>query len=135
MYNYPNYNMGNYNVANYPQISQPQYQQSMNPTPIQSGLNGKIVESADIVKTIEVPFNGYGVFPKADGTEIFIKQWQPDGTTRIDTYTKVVPDSEENMVSLEQVLSSIQALSEKVDALQKPTTTRKKKLVEVDDDE
>lgn len=36
-------------------------------------LQGKVVDGADMVKATEVLFGGYGVFPKADLSEIYIK--------------------------------------------------------------
>jgi hypothetical protein len=60
----------------------------MQPIPQQQnvGINGKIVDSEDIVKATEVPIGGYGVFPKADLSEIYIKTWNNNGTTSILTY-------------------------------------------------
>lgn len=61
---YPNNN--NY-FSNYPA-----YPQNNNPLSI---LQGKIVENQEIVKTTEIPFNSFGVFPKGDFSEIYIKTW------------------------------------------------------------
>jgi hypothetical protein len=60
----------------------------MQPIPQQQnvGINGKIVDSEDIVKATEVPIGGYGVFPKADLSEIYIKTWNNNGTTSILIY-------------------------------------------------
>ena len=85
-----------------------QYQQNLQqpvvPTQM-SGANqqmnviGKIVDSIDVVKATDVPMDGkMYYFPKADGTEIFGKQWQSNGTTRILTF-KPVLDAETNNVS------------------------------------
>lgn len=46
-------------------------------------LNGKIVDSIDLVRVTEVPIGSYGVFPKADFSEVYIKSWNPNGTTSI----------------------------------------------------
>ena len=83
----------------------PQQQQQVQPQQVQSiqsmiaqqqafqqpMLNGKIVDSADIVKVTEVPVGGYGVFPRADMGEVYIKTWGQDGTTQIITYKPVPP--------------------------------------------
>lgn len=51
------------------------------------GLNGEIVDSIDVVKAKNVDMSGAVVYyPKADMTEIYTKQLQPDGTSRILTY-------------------------------------------------
>lgn len=63
--------------------SQPTQQMPQFP-PIQNNtLNGKIVDSIDLVRVTEVPIGGYGVFPKADFSEVYIKAWNPNGTTSI----------------------------------------------------
>lgn len=56
------------------------------------GINGKFVESKDIVGITEIPGGGYGVFPRADLQEIYIKTWNKNGLTDITTY---VPKVEE----------------------------------------
>lgn len=79
-----------------------QYQQSlqqpMSPAQIpgtnqQMNVIGKIVDSIDVVKATDVPMDGnIYYFPKADGTEIFAKQWQSNGTTRILTFKPFIGD-------------------------------------------
>lgn len=44
-------------------------------------INGKIVDSEDILKVTEIPMGGFGVFPKADFNEIYLKYWKDNGTT------------------------------------------------------
>lgn len=79
-------------------------QQPMPPAQIpganqQMNVIGKIVDSVDVVKATDVPMDGnMFYFPKADGTEIFSKQWLPNGQTRILTF-KPVLDAEPNIVS------------------------------------
>lgn len=83
-----------------------QYQQSLQqpmlPTQI-SGSNqmsalGKIVDSIDVVKAADIPMDGNAYyFPKADGTEVYCKQWLQNGTTRILTFK---PVSEDNPINL-----------------------------------
>lgn len=85
-----------------------QYQQNLQqpvvPTQM-SGANqqmnviGKIVDSIDVVRATDVPMDGsMYYFPKADGTEIFGKQWLSNGQTRILTF-KPVLDTDTNNVS------------------------------------
>jgi len=40
-----------------------------------NGLNGKLVDSEDMARVTEVPIGGYGIFPKADLSEVYIKSW------------------------------------------------------------
>ena len=59
------------------------------------GLNGEIVDSLDVVKAKNVDMSGNVTFyPKSDMTEIYTKQLQADGTSRIVTYRAIQPESE-----------------------------------------
>lgn len=95
MQQYPNYlNQPYQQPINYPQYNYPQpqmerlsqlyqFQQNLQ-QPNQFVPMGKIVESIDIVKTTDIPMDGnVYYFPKADGTEIYAKQWMANGQTRI----------------------------------------------------
>ena len=54
-------------------------------------LNGQMVDSIDVVKAKDVDMTGaVTYYPKADLTEIYTKQLQADGTSRIVTY-KAIP--------------------------------------------
>ena len=85
-----------------------QYQQSLQ-QPLQptqmSGANqmsalGKMVDSIDVVKATDIPMDGNAYyFPKADGTEVYCKQWLQNGTTRILTCKPVLEDNPNNVSS------------------------------------
>lgn len=85
-----------------------QYQQSLQqpfvPTQM-SGANqmsalGKMVDSIDVVKATDIPMDGNAYyFPKADGTEVYCKQWLQNGTTRILTFKPVFDDNTNNLSS------------------------------------
>ena len=85
-----------------------QYQQSLQqpivPTQM-SGSNqmsalGKMVDSIDVVKATDIPMDGNAYyFPKADGTEVYCKQWLQNGTTRILTFKPVLEDNPNNLSS------------------------------------
>ena len=52
-----------------------------------SALNGQMVGSLDEVKGKDVDLSGNPTwYPKVDGTEVYRKQLQPDGTSKILTY-------------------------------------------------
>ncbi len=124
----PSYYMNSYPYNNqYPlpiQQLQPSYQmpqtvgtQSQN---IQSSsLNGKIVDSEDVVKATEVPIGGYGIFPKADLSEIYIKSWNNNGTTSVITFKPVTPDpsttQKDNGEMTKLLLQKIEVLDNKLD--------------------
>ena len=82
-----------------------QYQQSLQPTQM-SGTSqpmnviGKIVDSIDVVKATDIPMDGNAYYcPKADGTEVYCKQWLQNGTTRILTFKPVFEDNPNNLSS------------------------------------
>ena len=79
------------------------YQQVMPQQPIQQPapqmqqipmLQGQMVDGIDTVKAKDVDMSGNPVYyPKTDGTEVYRKQLQADGRSRIFTY-RLVSDSE-----------------------------------------
>ena len=61
---------------------------------------GKMVDSIDVVKATDIPMDGNAYyFPKADGTEVYCKQWLQNGTTRILTFKPVSEDNTNNVSS------------------------------------
>lgn len=62
------------------------------------GLQGKQIDSLDVVKATDIPLDGsISYFPLADGTAIATKQLMQDGTSKITIYKTV-----DNESSLEQ---------------------------------
>ena len=98
---YQNYSYGNGMYQN----------QQVQPTV--ATLQGKVVDSIDMVRVNEVPFGGFGIFPKGDLSEVYIKSWNSNGTTQINTY-KPVPAEE---TAEAKDFSSIESLSKKMDEL------------------
>ena len=79
-----------------------QYQQSLQQPVSQAQMSaiGKIVDSIDVVKATDIPMDGNSYyFPKADGTEVYCKQWLQNGTTRILTFKPVFEDNLNNLSS------------------------------------
>ena len=127
-----------------------QYQQSLQqpivPTQM-SGANqmsalGKMVDSIDVVKATDIPMDGNTYyFPKADGTEVYCKQWLQNGTTRILTFKPVLEDNPNNVSSdteklkisisdefTEAFMKRFDELEKRIDDLMpKKTTARAKK--------
>lgn len=100
---YPNYNQyyGQgmqqqlQQVPKMPPVEQ-QYPQYVQPQPVykQIGLQGKSVDSIEVVKAMEIPLDGsVSYFPITDGTAIVTKQLQPDGSSKTIVYKPV--DEEE----------------------------------------
>ena len=79
-----------------------QYQQGLQQPVSQAQMSaiGKIVDSIDVVKATDIPMGGNSYyFPKADGTEVYCKQWLQNGTTRILTFKPVFEDNPNNVSS------------------------------------
>ena len=83
-----------------------QYQQSLQQpiVPTQTTVSnqmsalGKMVDSIDVVKATDIPMDGNTYyFPKADGTEVYCKQWLQNGTTRILTFKPFFEDNTNNV--------------------------------------
>ena len=71
---------------------QPIMQQSMQPM----GLQGKSVDSIDVVKAMDIPLDGsVSYFPLVDGTAIITKQLQMDGTSKTIIYEPIKAQSEQ----------------------------------------
>lgn len=124
-----------------------QFQQTLNQPQVTAPITsfaplGKIVESADIVKVTDIPMDGnVYYFPKADGTEIYAKQFMPNGQTRILTFKPLLED-EANTLSngeeksktdtfalvLEGIQTDIKALNDKLDKISKPAKAKKEVL-------
>lgn len=115
--------VGNYQNQVYGNLSfQPPVQQRQN-----SMLPGKIVESFEVFKTIDIPMDGNTYyFPKADGTELYTKKWLQNGTTLQQVYKLFEHDrevkSEDNIV-----IEKLSLLDERIanieKAISKPVQT------------
>jgi hypothetical protein len=85
-----------------PAYMQGQSQPMMPTTSVSAGINGKVVDGEEVVKATEVPFGGYGIFPKADLSEIYMKSWNNNGTTQIITFKPT--NTKENVVDTQALL-------------------------------
>lgn len=100
---------------------------------------GKMVDSMDIVKATDIPMDGnMYYFPKADGSEIFVKQWLPNGTTQILRYKpfseseQANPSSCVNKLDNEQYRAlegKINDFSDRLDKMERYLKGRAKKEV------
>lgn len=85
---YPNYNQS---MQQIPQIRPNQYKPQNSIV-----LQGKVVDSLDVVKATDIPYDGsISYFPLTDGTAIITKQLQQDGTSKLVIYKPMI-DNEEN---------------------------------------
>lgn len=148
MAQYPSYlNQPFQSQNNYPQYGYPQmqmdrmaqlqaFQQNLQPTQMSAPNNfatiGKFVDSIDIVKATDIPMDGnMYYFPKADGSEIYAKQWMSNGQTRILTFKPIFDNGASNSTSNEEKtnLTTIneftEVLESKLDEFYKKITASK----------
>lgn len=90
-YNNPYYT---YNQQPQPLARQPQQQMYKPQNTV--ALQGKVVDSLDVVKATDIPYDGsISYFPLTDGTAIITKQLQQDGTSKVVIYKPMI-ENEEN---------------------------------------
>ena len=93
--------------SNYQQVmpyGQMQMQQPIQQVPQIAMLQGQMVDGIDTVKAKDVDMSGNPVYyPKTDGTEIYRKQLQSDGRSRIFVYRLVNPDEQQSKQDEKQI--------------------------------
>lgn len=98
MYNANNYGYNPYGTY-IPQrpVQQPLQQPLQTPVEINRPiLNGKQVDSIDVVRAMDIPLDGsVSYFPLADGSAIVSKQLQIDGTSKITIFKPVEQQKDE----------------------------------------
>lgn len=111
----PNYGMyGPANAFQQQARYQPEPQQYTQPQPIYKqpvGLQGKSVDSIDVVKAMDIPLDGsISYFPLTDGTAIVTKQLQMDGSSKTIVYKPIEneePKQEIKYITNEQLDEAI----------------------------
>lgn len=89
----------------------PQYMQPIQQPTAPIGLLGKIVDSIEVVKAMDIPLDGsISYFPLTDGSAIISKQLQNDGTSKTIVYKPIVEDKKENQryVTMEELQLAIE---------------------------
>ena len=98
------------------QFTQPQSQ------PLQQfkqpiGLQGKSVDSLDVVKAIDIPLDGsVSYFPLVDGSAIITKQLQQDGTSKMVIYKPIEnekPEAQPKYITAEEMNEAIKNIDNK----------------------
>ena len=85
------------------------------------GLSGKVVDSMDVVKAMDIPLDGsVSYFPLSDGSSIITKKLQSDGTSKTSIYKLVEEENvgEGKFVTLEAFNSLKEELNELREKLQ-----------------
>lgn len=109
--NTPNYSNPGFNpymqnmFPTYPQVQPMQTYQPSNP-PVNRTAFGRVVNSENDITPNEVPMDGsVSLFPLADYTKIFAKQWNQDGTIKTTVYIMDNPsNSNPSSASFEDVV-------------------------------
>lgn len=119
---------GNYQPMQNPYMAQMgQYQQNLQPAQIQQvqqqGIVGKIVNDFSELTANDVPMNGSAAFfPKADGSELQVRSWTPNGTIQTIVYKPIQPENHSNDTNIPQM--DFNALNEDVRALREDILAR-----------
>lgn len=110
---YNNYGNPYYQPRFQQPMEQPQYGQQSGLQFIKSGLQGKQVDSLEVVKATDVPFDGStSYFPLTDGSAIVTKQLTNDGTSKIVVYKPIEEQKEEiKYITNEELQKAIQGLN------------------------
>lgn len=105
------------------QMQQPIVQQ----TPVQTQqpmvIGGKIVDAIEVARASDIPMDGNAYyFPKADGSEIYTKQWTQNGTTDFVIYKRVEGSVQEepkqqDVMCKEDIIGMQNGLYEKLDSI------------------
>ena len=93
----------NYMQPQIPRVDMPFNQQPPTQQPVQSmykqniGLQGKSVDSLEVVKAMDIPLDGsVSYFPLLDGSAIITKQLQQDGTSKMVIFKPIDDVAETN---------------------------------------
>lgn len=118
-----------------PQMQQPNIQ-SYTPQTVQvQGLQGKTVDSIDVVKAMDIPLDGtVSYFPLVDGTAIVTKQLQQDGTSKTIVYKPSEDKSLEPQIKyvtpeeLDKAIKNIDFDNDEIEELKEDIRTIKKQV-------
>ena len=110
------YNNPYFNPQRFQPMQNPYYQAMQQTINTQANLLGKVVESMDVVKAIDIVLDGsVNYFPLSDGSAIITKQLQADGTSKMVVYKPTQESKKVNYLtieSLEEALNEIQELQD-----------------------
>ena len=96
-------------------------------------LNGKQVESIDIVKNLEIPLDGsISYFPLVNGTAIATKQLMQDGTSKITIYEPKTQKEDMKFATIEDIDKRLEKLDfNEIDDLKDDLEDLRKEIKEI----
>lgn len=126
------------NITNLTQPMQPTtYIPPVQSQPIQgSGLQGKIVESIDVVKATDIPLDGsVSYFPLTDNSAIVTKKLKSDGTSEIIVYKPAEESQSPKYATIEDLDNKIKEIDlSELDDLKDDLKDLKKQIKELKKD-
>lgn len=107
-----------------------------------TGLQGKVVDSLDVVKATDIPYDGsVSYFPLTDNSAIITKQLQPDGTSKVVVYKPEIGKVENTPKYVteqdfeEKIKEQIKGVNSKdIKDMKEDIKTLKRKLEDISDD-
>lgn len=114
----------------------PQQMPQMQTPQMRTGITGRMVKSVDEIAPSEVPMDGtVAFFPAQDGSVIFAKGWNTDGTISTIEYAPVHPKEDEsaNTPTLFDVMNQLSDIQDLIKAANKPARKTTTKKAETDD--
>lgn len=96
-------------------------------------LQGKVVDSLDVVKATDIPMDGNCYyFPKADGTEVYAKRWLPTGKTEVVVYKPSMEEKADSTSNVEvqsqslynDVMNKLNGIDERLGKMEKSLGSR-----------
>lgn len=117
--------------ANMPQPVEIPMQTQNTPQMALNRLNGKQVDSVEVVKALDIPLDGsISYFPLTNGSAIITKQLQQDGTSKITIYEPKVEKSVKyaTMEEIEKRFKEYEELEEEFEDIKKELKEIKSKL-------
>lgn len=114
------------------------YQQPTQPTQYvrPTMLQGKMVDSLDVIKAIDIPLDGsVSYFPMADGSAIASKQLQQDGTSKIIIYKPVEQEKETKYLTQNDITAFLGDFNPKdIKDIKEEIKSLKKQIRNISDD-
>lgn len=98
---------------NQPYMNSMQQQPYGQVMPQSSSLQGKIVDSIEVVRATDVDMTGaVTYFPQSDGQAIYTKQLQPDGRSKVETYVRVEDNNtnQQNNYNIDSLINNFQEM-------------------------
>ena len=133
MYNTYNPYLNRYYGQQQPQpMEMPMQQQNVSQM-VLNRLNGKQVESIDIVKNLEIPLDGsISYFPLVNGSAIATKQLMQDGTSKITIYEPKTQKEQIKYATIEDIDKKLENLDfSEIEDLKDELNDIKKELKEL----